>query len=300
MAQIDFEQFKKMESSNNQSNSSNDRRSPLVSYLSLANDGDTAIVRFNISGQQDLKIYSKHQVVINGKRRNIQCLRGYNEPASACPLCEHGLKPSYRMYVELIKYDMNGNNMEITPALWDQPARFAETLKSFILDYGDLRDIVFKITRHGEKGNTGTTYSVIPANPKIYNEENYVKDFSAFDTYDINRYVLLNKSKEELEYFVENNSFPETPTRTQSDSHTASQPVADTTAVRSNNVSTPSFTNETRTDTYVRSRVREVSQPNYYGYSEADKIEDPFPDEPEAKEEPAVKKSSGPLRRYQY
>lgn len=76
------------------------------------------------------------------------------------------------------------------------------------MDYGDLRNIIFKITRHGRKGDTNTTYSLIVANPQIYKNEDYVADFSAFDTFDINRNMVLNKNAEELQYYVENGTFP--------------------------------------------------------------------------------------------
>ena len=209
MAQMSYEEFSRMNQNSNSTTNQTNNYGNNPSYFFLADDGDTAVVRFNIANIDDLKVTSRHTISLNGKRRSVECIRNFNEPQDACPLCASGNKPSFRVYLELISYKIENGKVVYEPAVWDQPARFRETLKSYFMDYGDLRNIIFKITRHGRKGDTNTSYSLIVANPQVYKNEDYVADFSAFETFNINRYMVLNKNREELEYYVENGSFPE-------------------------------------------------------------------------------------------
>lgn len=207
MAQMTYEEFSKMnQNSTKDENTSRYTNSP--SYFYLADDGDTAIVRFNIADIKDLSVTSRHSVYVNGKRRNVECIRGFNDPVESCPLCASGSRPTFRVYIQLLSYKVENGKITYEPCVWDQPARFRETLKSYFMDYGDLRNIVFKITRHGRKGDTNTTYSLIVANPQMYKNEDYVADFSAFENFNLNRSMVLLKSKDELQYYVDHEEFP--------------------------------------------------------------------------------------------
>ena len=206
MAQMTYEEFSKRNSKDvNVNQTSNKSFGP--SYFSLKEDGDTAIVRFNIADIKDVVVHSQHTLKVEDKWRKIECLRTFNEPVDNCPLCKDGNKQQFRIYLELLVYDVKDNKVVATPSIWETAAKFRETLKSYAMDYGDLRNVIFKLTRVGRKGDTKTTYTLIPANPQIYRNEDYVADFTAFDSFDIHRYMLLNKTKEELEYLVTNGSF---------------------------------------------------------------------------------------------
>ena len=181
-----------------------------VRYFGLGDDGDTGIVRFNVGTLDDIKIVSKHRVKnSDGKIRNIACLRTSPDQAlDVCPLCAAGEKMTFRAYVPLISYeqDENGNTVPV-PCLWEQSPRIRETLKSFTVDYGDLRDYIFKIVRHGKHGDTNTTYTILPANPTVYKEEIFKKDFTGFENLDFERFVTT-KTADEMNEFLETGDFP--------------------------------------------------------------------------------------------
>lgn len=207
MAQMTYEEFSKRTNQGTIVNqTSNKSFGP--SYFSLKEDGDTAIVRFNIADIKDVVVHSQHTLKIEDKWRKIECLRTFNDSIDSCPLCKDGNKQQFRIYLELLVYDVKDNKVVATPSIWETAAKFRETLKSYFMDYGDLRNVIFKLTRVGKKGDTKTTYTLIPANPQIYRNEDYVADFTAFDNFDIHKYMLLNKTKEELEYLVVNGNFP--------------------------------------------------------------------------------------------
>lgn len=255
-----YEEFSKMNQSSGRDESASKYNSS-PSYFYLADDGDTAIVRFNIADIKDVAITSKHGVFINGKRRNVECIRGFNDPVESCPLCASGSKPTFRVYIQLLSYKIENGKITYEPCVWDQPARFRETLKSYFMDYGDLRDIVFKITRHGRKGDTNTTYSLIVANPQVYKNEDYVADFSAFDKFDLNRAMVLLKSKDELQYYVENEEFPPVQSTTKSNNGVetptkVSQPVP---AYR-NNLNANTWRSDNAINSTYSSPNKEVTQ----------------------------------------
>lgn len=213
MAQVNYEAFMKYNEREKTSFSgTSSSGKPYVRYFSLKDDGDTATVRFNISSMDSraLQVQSIHRVKNSeGKYRVVSCLRGDPaEPFEVCPLCASGERPAFRIFIELLDYqqDENGNTVAV-PSTWEQPARARETFKSFVMDYGDLRDYVFKIVRHGRKGDPSTTYTILPANQNIYKEDVFKKDFSAFDSYSLSD-RMLELSGPQMENYIETGELP--------------------------------------------------------------------------------------------
>lgn len=217
MAQLSYEEFMKFNQKNNRSVEGNTKPRTFVKYFGLGDDGDTAIVRFNVKDVNDLKMTSRHRCTTNaGKIRNVACLRqDPTEPLDNCPLCAAGISLDFRLYVPLISYEQDDSGETIAaPCLWERSVKFRDTLQTFITDYGDLRDYVFKIVRHGKHGDRGTTYAIVPANPNIYKEDQFKKDFSGFDSLDFNRFVTA-KTADEMSTFLEEGDFPNPFTKTE-------------------------------------------------------------------------------------
>ena len=205
MARMSFEEFEKSTSRQSAGNGNH------ISYFSLRNDGDSAIVRFNIHGLSDIAVDSVHRVKTNdGKTRVVSCLRSTpHDPISDCPLCEHGEQLNYRLFIPLVVYEqVDGGNVELKAAVWEQGIKTRNTLKGLIEEYGDLTENLFKVTRHGAAGSKDTTYSILPANPNVYKSEIFVKDLSAFDDPNYMSRFILVKTPEEIATFLETGDFP--------------------------------------------------------------------------------------------
>ena len=232
MAQMKYEDFVKFNQKQGQSQGGAKQPRSRVGYFALKDDGEACVVRFNVATLDDIRIVSKHTVKsAEGKTRIISCLRtDPTQPLDVCPLCAAGEKVAYRAYVPLVYYEQTENNETVpVAALWEQAPRIRETLQSFTVDYGDLRDYLFKIVRHGKKGDPATTYTILPANPAIYKEEIFKKDFSAFDSLDFERFVAT-KTAEEMNQFLAEGDFPfkaTTPAKQVSEvKETATRPAA--------------------------------------------------------------------------
>lgn len=211
MAKLSYEEFEKF----NSRNSGEQSQRSMIRFFALKDDGETAIVRFNIHSVADIAVSSVHTVenMENNKKRYriVSCMRSsFNDPVEKCPLCAAGNKMSFKVFLPLVAYNQDENGNIVAEAMiWQQGTRIRQTLKSFIDDYGDLSEMLFKVTRHGKKGDVATTYSILPANPNIYKSTIYVKDFSEFEK---NPNYLDNfvheRTIEDMNTYLETGSFP--------------------------------------------------------------------------------------------
>ena len=172
---------------------------PRVSYFGLRDDGDEAIVRFAYTDPDQFDILTTHQTTVDGKFRRVNCLRDFRDPVDNCPMCKAGIPVQQRFYIKLVEYtrDEEGK-IVVTPKVWERPTSYVTILNNLFEEYGDISDMVFKVKRSGKKGDLQTTYSIMLANPTIYNATTYAKDFSGFDKYNVVGSALLDWSAEQM------------------------------------------------------------------------------------------------------
>lgn len=202
MARINYEQLNEMSSGNS---------NEMMRYFSLKDDGDEAIVRIMHDSCADFDIVTAHKVNVGGRYRNVNCLREIGRPIEDCPFCAAKISTSQVFYVHLIQYvkDETGK-VTPTPVLWSRSARqMSQKLNSLIEEYGPLSDCIFKIRRNGKAGDMHTTYEILYGNPNVYREDIYPKVPNAFDGYEVVGKQVLDKNASEMQYFLENNQFPE-------------------------------------------------------------------------------------------
>ena len=263
MAQMNYEDYITLSSGKGNTKNNSKFSGQRVSFFALKDDGDSAIVRFNIADIKDLVVHSQHFIRVGEKFRKVECLRNYNDPIDICPLCENGDNTQYKIYIELLSYEIVNGKVVATPCVWEQGARYRETLKTFFMEFGDLRNIIFKITRRGKRGDRGTSYTIIPANPQVYKDEDYIADFSAFNTFDLHKGIVLNKTREELEYYLINNDFPT------SSSNTTTSSTIETIKVEEHTPYDSRFVGNTSSSTIRQSPtegVKTTTSPRRYTY----------------------------------
>lgn len=210
MARFDYSSYLKKEGTQKSFESKDFK----VGFFSLKEDGDEAVVRFAQDSTEQFHLVTVHSVEVDGKFRRVSCLRTGREPLSKCPLCESKdaniSRVHDKMYVKLIQYTTDASGHVVAQAkVWERPAYFSKTLESYFREYGPLSESVFKIKRHGKKGDTKTTYDILYANPVIYKSEIYVKDFSAFDDFAINKFFYNERTADEMRVFLQTGKFPE-------------------------------------------------------------------------------------------
>lgn len=197
----------------------NKGNSPRVGWFKLANDGDEALVRFNISSVEDLKFATIHQLGASTKWMKVNCLNDFGSTEQKCPLCQRVAagdtsigKATNRVYIEMLvsyKDKTTGQWSTPIPVVWDKPAGFAREIATKLQNFGDLKQNLFKITRNGKAGDLKTTYPMDYAVPAIFKPEMIPADFSAFDNFKVNKHSYWEKSLEEIQTFLSTGAFPE-------------------------------------------------------------------------------------------
>lgn len=181
-----------------------------TSFFKLENDKDVATVRFCHKDAGDVQIAPCHQITVNGKQRKILCLRKYNEPVSNCPLCAQGYPLDVRFFVSLLEYkkDSKGNfTGEVEKKIWERGRTFKKELIGLSARYNPLWKTVFEIERQGAKGESTTKYGLYPMNYSL--DELNIEDFD-LENESVVGNIVMDKTFEEMEYFVNNNEFPAT------------------------------------------------------------------------------------------
>jgi hypothetical protein len=138
-------------------------------FFHLANDKDSAVVRFLYKGEEDLDWYIVHRVQIGDKKRYVQCTEEQD-----CPLCVAGNKPKVRLFVQLVDYS-DGEQLKV----WDRGKTTISNILGLIDKYIDKEPFWkrrFEIERHGKKGDTSTTYMYFPIDVEKMDEELAVED----------------------------------------------------------------------------------------------------------------------------
>lgn len=205
MSTYSYESYKKQNEKQNYP-----KRERKVGYFFLPDNESSALVRFDYSSTSEFEFADIHRVKTENGYRNVACLRTPNEPLSKCPFCEHNEQRSSKMFVKLIEYTTTEDGkVQVNAKVWERPAYFAKTLETYLNEYGDLRDVVFKIVRKGAKGEMKVAYDIMYKNPMMYSEEaGFKKDFSGFDGFELNHHSFMERNAEEMRYFLDNGSFP--------------------------------------------------------------------------------------------
>lgn len=172
-----------------------------ASYFRLKNDKEVAQVRFMYNGIDDVEGVAVHTVDVPGSQygKDVNCLRAYNEPLDECPLCKAGYKPKVKIFVPL--YNLDANEVQI----WTRSKAYGSTLSSICSRYakkGNLVNNVFEIERNGAKGDKQTQYKEY----QIDNDDTELEDLP--EAPDPIGTVVLDKSYEDLEYYVQHKEFP--------------------------------------------------------------------------------------------
>ena len=167
-------------------------------YFRLANDKETAKVRFLYNTIADVEGFAVHEVKDeNDKKRYVNCLREYDAPMSACPFCEAGKFTQVKYFVPL--YNLTTQRIET----WERGKKFGAKLSSMCARYPRLVSKVFEIERNGKAGDQQTQYEIYPLDGE---PEATLEDFD--DIPEILGTHVLDKSADEMQYYLDRGVFP--------------------------------------------------------------------------------------------
>lgn len=207
-------------------------------YFSLKDDRDTAVVRFLYNSPDDVEGYAVHEVEIDGRKRYVNCLREYNQPIDDCPFCRARKYQTAKLFIPL--YNEDAKKVQV----WERGKKFFGKLSSVLsrCDADPICSQTFEIERNGKKGDTQTTYEIYQTRDKA--DDMTLEDF---DTPEILGRLILDKSADDMEFYLENEYFPpedEAPTRRSSRREEDDRPVRRESSSRRSSRRTPSNEDE--------------------------------------------------------
>ena len=169
-------------------------------YFSLKNDRDIAVVRFLYNNEEDIEGYAVHQVEIDGKKRYVNCIREYNQPVDDCPFCKAREFQMAKLFIPV--YNVDEDKVQV----WERGKKFFSKMSGICSRYGGKNTIVsqtFEIERNGKPGDTQTTY-------EIYRTDDAPDDtqLEDFEMPQILGGVILDKSYDDMEFYLDNGYFP--------------------------------------------------------------------------------------------
>lgn len=179
-------------------------------FFGLSNDKDQALVRFLINDQNDLDIYPVHRIELNGMTKSVECLRAPGDPIDACPFCREKYFSTAKIYIPLIKYSVNGKDIEPEVNIWERGKTFIGKMQSIATQYQPVYNRTFTVIRNGKQKDPKTSYEILPLD----------KDGATLE--DLPQKLDLAPSKmvvtkDEMEYYIQQKNltgvgcFPERP-----------------------------------------------------------------------------------------
>lgn len=232
MAQFSYADYQNSVNSTSQTTKTQNAK---VGWFKLADDQDEALVRINLSSIEDLQFATIHQLGASTKWMKVSCLNDFGSYENVCPLCKAASegntaigKADKRVYIPmLVRYrdKTSGQWAAVQPVIWDRKAGFSREIANKLRDYGNLKQVLFKITRNGAKGDMKTTYSIEYAMPNIFKPELIPEDFSAFDNFRLDKHSFWIKSKEDVNTFLTTGVFPTPVQQAAPAQQTYTQPV---------------------------------------------------------------------------
>lgn len=180
-----------------------------VNYFQLRNDGEKAYVHLLGNDMNDFPGYAVHQIIAgqskNGKdiRKYVNCLRESGAPVTDCPFCaegKHNVELS-KVYAKLFIPVYNCDTDEVQ--IWERGKTFFRTLASYCSHNPNVSEIVTEVERQGASGDTSTTYGLYPTQEN----DNFKMENIADDIPEILGDVVLDKTYDEMEYFIRYNKF---------------------------------------------------------------------------------------------
>jgi hypothetical protein len=164
-------------------------------YFSLKNDGDVAKIRFLYTGIDDVEGLSVHRVEIGDKKRYVNCLREYNDPVDVCPFCRERMFTTAKLFIPV--YNIDEDKVQI----WERGKKFFGKMSSLCSRYPNIVSHIFEIERNGKAGDTSTTYEPY----EVGQDDTEIDDFEVPEVVGT---VVLDKTAEDMEYFLDNGDFP--------------------------------------------------------------------------------------------
>lgn len=172
-------------------------------FFSIAKNKGIKQVRFMYNSIDDVEGFSVHKVKVNGKDRYVNCLRDYNSPKDDCPFCRESYPVQAKLFIPV--YNIEEDQVQI----WDRGKTMFEKIAGLCARYANNKNMVqnvFEVERHGEPNDMKTTYEIF----QVGDDDTTLEDLPEYNPILGPKGLVLEKSFEDMEYYLEAGEFPPT------------------------------------------------------------------------------------------
>lgn len=173
-------------------------------FFSLKNNHEVANVRFLYDSVEDIEGFAVHELKDESgnkfSKTNINCLREYGDPIENCPFCQSGKYPVKVKYFVPLFNQTTGRG-----EVWERGRKFGNKLSALCSRYPHLVSHTFDIERNGEAGDQQTTYEIYETGQDNATLNDFPEPTSPLGG------LVLDKSAEEMQYFLDRGVFPDDP-----------------------------------------------------------------------------------------
>lgn len=171
-------------------------------YFKIEKDMEVKRIRFMYNKVDEIEGMSVHKVKINDKDRYVNCLREYKDPIDKCPFCAEHIKLEARLIMPV--YNIEEDEVQI----WDRGKSMFQKVIGQCTRYSnddiDIVNNVFEVERHGKANDKKTTYELY----QVDRDDTSIEDLP--EAPQILGGFVLDKSADDMEYYLENDEFPPT------------------------------------------------------------------------------------------
>ncbi len=162
-------------------------------FFSLKNVGDSAKVRIMYDQFCDVEGYSVHSIIVDNKKRSIDCLRGKDASESSCPFCSKKQFPLVKVYIPLYLVE------EGRTVIWEKGKTYIPRLKELFDEYAKDRPLVstvFEIEKILDSSGK-VAFDITP----IYSDDTLIEDITD-EVRPVYGNLVVQMSFEEMERLV--------------------------------------------------------------------------------------------------
>lgn len=177
----------------------------------LKDNGNDLLIRLPYKSLAEVDVANVHKVQINGKDREVVCLReDVNDALSVCPLCNSGNTPKAKVFLKGITYLTDDKGMmQVVPFVFERPIKFLSKIANLLNVYPNLNEILIQIKRNGVAKDPKTTYELVPlVGSPIYTPEAYPIKFELLDGIDVIKRSAMVKDYNDIGEFLRTGAFP--------------------------------------------------------------------------------------------
>ena len=204
MARISNANIEQYRPSGSNSNSTKSKRH----YLTLKDNGNIARGRILCENAEDIECMEVHRVKVGDYEREVNCRFDKENGGTIddCPFCKAGIKKTAKIFIPFFNKEAEeGSEIQI----FERPYGYYSKISNYCARYNPIVGTEVEIERRGEAGYQKTDYDIFPVGDRDGTTVNDILDDCGVEELPkILGLYVLDKSAEDMEYYVANGEFP--------------------------------------------------------------------------------------------